>query len=49
MKSDSLSVTNNLIYLKNYQIKNPIGRGAGSFVCKIVNRLTKLEMAAKII
>ncbi|CAD8197171.1 unnamed protein product [Paramecium pentaurelia] len=40
MKSDSLA---------NYQIKNPIGRGAGSFVCKIVNRLSKVEMAAKII
>ncbi|CAD8045015.1 unnamed protein product [Paramecium primaurelia] len=40
MKSDSLA---------NYQIKNPIGRGAGSFVCKIVNRLNKVEMAAKII
>ncbi|KAM3133228.1 hypothetical protein pb186bvf_014656 [Paramecium bursaria] len=47
--SEKLKKKNCYMSLANYQIKNPIGRGAGSFVCRILNRQTKLEYAAKII
>ncbi len=49
-ESWSLSVKlHNLNYKKELCIKNPIGRGAGSFVCKIEHRQTHKEYACKIV